>query len=165
VLSPYPPEHPAYPWQFLARNGVVAALADGVVVVEAAARSGALNTASWAADRGIPVMAFPGDVGRPKVAGCLALIRDGATLVRDAADVLAQLGIATAPAAVAPPAAAADPADARILTLLDGGPADADAIVAKSELPPVLALARVGDLLAAGTIVSDPDGRFRRSPA
>ena len=66
----------------------------GVVVVEAAARSGALNTASWAADRGIPVMAFPGDVGRPKAAGCLALIRDGAILVRDAADVLAQLGLA-----------------------------------------------------------------------
>ena len=164
VLSPYPPEHPAFPWQFLARNGIVAALADGVVVVEAASRSGALNTASCAADRGIPVMAFPGDVGRPKAAGCLALIRDGATLVRDAADVLAQLGIAPAPAA--PPAApAADPVDARILALLGGGPADADAVVASCELPPVLALARIGDLLAAGTIVSGPDGRFRRSSA
>jgi DNA processing protein len=165
VLSPYPPEHPAYPWQFLARNGIVAALADGVVVVEAAARSGALNTASWAADRGIPVMAFPGDVDRPKAAGCLALIRDGATLVRHAADVLAQLGIAIAPRPSAPAAIAPDPAEARILTLLDGGPADADAVVASSELPPVLALARVGDLLAAGTIVSGPDGRFRRSSA
>jgi DNA processing protein len=164
VLSPYPPEHPAFPWQFLARNGIVAALADGVVVVEAATRSGALNTASWAADRGIPVMAFPGDVGRPKAAGCLALIRDGATLVRDAADVLAQLGIAAAPAAP-PEAPAADPADARILALLGGGPADADAVVASCELPPVLALARIGDLLAAGTIVSGPDGRFRRSSA
>jgi DNA processing protein len=165
VLSPYPPEHPAYPWQFLARNGIVATLADGVVVVEAAARSGALNTASWAADRGIPVMAFPGDVDRPKAAGCLALIRDGATLVRDAADVLAQLGIAVAPAAAARPAPSTDPAEARILTLLDCGPADADAVVASSDLPPALALARVGDLLAAGTIVSGPDGRFRRSSA
>ena len=165
VLSPYPPEHPAYPWQFLARNGVVAALADGVVVVEAAARSGALNTASWAADRGIPVMAFPGDVDRPKAAGCLALIRDGATLVRDAADVLAQLGLAVAPAATLAHPAPGDPADARILTLLDGGPADADAVVASSNLPTALALARVGDLLAAGTIVSGPDGRFRRSSA
>jgi DNA processing protein len=164
VLSPYPPDHPAFPWQFLARNGIVAALSDGVVVVEAAARSGALNTASWAADRGIPVMAFPGDVGRPKAAGCLALIRDGATLVRDAADVLAQLGIAAAPAAPAE-APAADPVDARILALLGGGPADADAVVASCELPPVLALARIGDLLAAGTIVSGPDGRFRRSSA
>ena len=165
VLSPYPPEHPAYPWQFLARNGVVAALADGVVVVEAAARSGALNTGSWAADRGIPVMAFPGDVDRPKAAGCLALIRDGATLVRDAADVLAQLGLAVAPAATQAHPAPGDPADARILTLLDGGPADADAVVASSNLPTALALARVGDLLAAGTIVSGPDGRFRRSSA
>jgi DNA processing protein len=162
VLSPYPPEHPAFPWQFLARNGIVAALSDGVVVVEAAARSGALNTASWAADRGIPVMAVPGDVDRPKVAGCLALIRDGATLVRDADDVLAQLGIAAA-RAVPPAAPAADPVDARILALLGGGPADADAVVASSELPPVLALARIGDLLAAGTIVSGPDGRFRRT--
>jgi DNA processing protein len=136
-----------------------------VVVVEAAARSGALNTASWAADRGIPVMAFPGDVDRPKAAGCLALIRDGATLVRDAADVLAQLGIAVAPAAAARPAPSTDPAEARILTLLDCGPADADAVVASSDLPPALALARVGDLLAAGTIVSGPDGRFRRSSA
>src|SRR5579871_4669751 len=47
VVSPYPPEHPTLPHQFLERNGIVAALADGVVVVEAAARSGALNTASW----------------------------------------------------------------------------------------------------------------------
>jgi DNA processing protein len=163
VLSPYPPEHPAYPWQFLARNGIVAALADGVVVVEAAARSGALNTASWAADRGVPVMAFPGDVERAKAAGCLALIRDGATLVRDAADVLAQLGLAV-PAAEPAAVATTDPVDARILRLLDAGPADADAVVASSDLPPVLALARVGDLVAAGAIVAGPDGRFRRSP-
>jgi DNA processing protein len=162
VLSPYPPEHPAYPWQFLARNGIVAALADGVVVVEAAARSGALNTASWAADRAIPVMAFPGDVGRPKAAGCLALIRDGATLVRDASDVLAQLGIALPAPGAVEPLPPADPAAARILTLLGGGPADADAVVASSDLPPALALARRGDLLAAGAIVSGPDGRFRR---
>jgi DNA processing protein len=165
VISPYPPEHPAYPWQFLARNGIVAALADGVVVVEAAARSGALNTASWAADCGVPVMAVPGDVWRPKAAGCLALIRDGATLVRDAADVLAQLGIA-APAGPAPDAAqtAADPADAAILRLLGTGPADVDAVIAASTLPPVPALARIGDLVASGAIVSDPDGRYRRSP-
>jgi DNA processing protein len=101
VVSPYAPDVPARPYQFLARNGVVAALADAVVVVEAAERSGALNTASWAADRALPVMAVPGDVDRPKVAGCLALIRDGAVLVRHAADVLAEMGLAAAP----PPAA------------------------------------------------------------
>jgi DNA processing protein len=166
VLSPYPPTHPAQPWQFLARNGIVAALADGVVVVEAAARSGALNTASWAADRGVPVMAFPGDVGRAKVAGCLALIRDGATLVRDAADVLAQLGLVPAAAGEGgEPAAAGDPAAQRILRLLGEGPADPDAAVAASGLPVSAALARISDLLAAGTIAAGTDGRLRRSPA
>ncbi len=85
--------------------------------------------------------------------------------MRDAADVLAQLGI-TAPAAqAAAPAAHSDPAAARILTLLEAGPADADAVAASSELPPALALARVGDLIAAGSVVTGPDGRFRRSTA
>jgi DNA processing protein len=95
VLSPFPPDEPARPPQFLQRNGVVAALADALVVVEAAERSGALNTASWAAGAGIDVLAFPGDVDRPKAAGCNALIRDGATLVRGAEDVLAALGLAS----------------------------------------------------------------------
>jgi DNA processing protein len=97
VLSPYPPDEPARPYQFLERNGVVAALADGVVIVEAAARSGALNTASWASARGIQVFAVPGDVDRPKAAGCNALIRDGVTLVREPADVLADLSRAALP--------------------------------------------------------------------
>jgi DNA processing protein len=94
VLSPYPPEEPARPWQFLQRNGVVAALVDAVVVVEAATRSGALNTVTWAGNLGIDVLAFPGDVDRPKAAGCNALIRDGATLVRGPEDVLEALGVA-----------------------------------------------------------------------
>lgn len=96
VLSPYAPEEHAWPGNFLQRNGIIAALADAVVIVEAAARSGSLNTASWAASRGIPVFAVPGDVDRPKAAGCNALIRDGATLVRDADDVLADLGLVKA---------------------------------------------------------------------
>src|SRR5579872_239560 len=86
VLSPFPPEHAAFPAQFLQRNGIVAALADAVVVIEAPARSGALNTAGWAAGR-IPVFAVPGDVDRAHVSGCHALIRDGAILARNAQDV------------------------------------------------------------------------------
>jgi DNA processing protein len=90
VLSPYPPEREAKPWQFLERNAVVAALSDAIVVIEAPARSGALNTAGWAAGR-IPVFAVPGDVDRAHVAGCHALIRDGAILARCAQDVLDDL--------------------------------------------------------------------------
>jgi DNA processing protein len=106
-------------------------------------------------------MAFPGDVGRPKAAGCLALIRDGATLVRDAADVLAQLGIAApAPApATAERGSAADP----LLALLAEGPATADALAAAGGLGPGAVLARLGELQATGSIAAGPDGRWRRS--
>ena len=160
VISPYPPEHPAFPSQFLARNGIVAGLADAVVVVEAAARSGALNTASWAADASIPVLAFPGDVARPKVAGCLALIRDGATLVRNAADVLQALGhtVALVP----------DPADAPaphgpLLAMLARAPASVSALVEGSGMLPSMALAEVGELLASGAVVEGSDGLLRWS--
>lgn len=129
VLSPLPPDEAARPGLFLERNGVVAALSDAVLVVEAPVRSGALNTAGWGAGR-IPVLAVPGDVDRRHSAGCLALIRDGATLARNAADVLEALGVAQTPLL---PAARAEPANAlarAIVASLDDGERDLDAIVA-----------------------------------
>lgn len=162
VVSPYAPGHPAYPAQFLARNGIVAALADAVVVVEAAARSGSLNTASWAADRSIPVLAFPGDVERPKVAGCLALIRDGAILCRHAGDVLDALGlVAPAGRSVAGTGGeAVDPLDAALLERLRDGPRDAEALVVSCALPPATVLARLGAWLDDGTVGVGSDGRY-----
>lgn len=160
VVSPYAPDVPARPHQFLARNGVVAALADAVVVVEAAQRSGALNTASWAADGGIPVMAFPGDVDRPKVAGCLALIRDGALLVRDAADVLAVLGISSErrQAAAEAPATASE-LGRTIVKRLAREPATIDALL-DGTAAPAATLACIGELLAAGLIIETDDARL-----
>lgn len=140
VLSPYPPDQPAYPWQFLARNGVVAALADAVLVIEAPARSGALNTAGWAAGR-VPVLAVPGDVDRKHVAGCLALIRDGATLARTPQDVLEALGrlsLACAPATPPPPC---DPIAQMLLATIDSGVSELDEIVAASGIAASTALA------------------------
>ncbi len=175
VVSPYAPDEPARPYQFLARNGIVAALADALVVVEAGSRSGALNTASWAADRAIPVMAFPGDVDRPKVAGCLALIRDGALLVRDAADVLAQIGLrprgltaapgpgARLESALAAGLPAANPA-ARLarglLHRIAAEPAAIDALLANAASP-AATLACIGELLATGLVVETHDGRLK----
>jgi DNA processing protein len=162
VVSPYAPGHPALPHQFLERNGIVAALADAVVVVEAAARSGALNTASWAADLSVPVLAFPGDVARPKVAGCLALIRDGATLVRQADDVLMAMRLPPAGAGARATPVALRPGRG-LLALLDAAPANAATLIERSGLLPALALAELGELLAAGTVVEGADGCFRRA--
>jgi DNA processing protein len=164
VVSPFAPEVAPQPWMFLARNGVIAALVDALVVVEAAARSGALNTAGHAADRGIPVLAFPGDVDRPKAAGCNALIRDGATLVRDAADVLAALPHVVP--AFTPPATAPDdgthgadpPAVRRIVAALADGARDAGSLADRLALPPAELLPLLTELEIDGRITTGPDG-------
>lgn len=76
---------------FPQRNHTVAALARGVVAIEAPIKSGTLITTSCAADMGRVVMAVPGRVDSRSSAGCLALLRDGARLVRSAADVEEEL--------------------------------------------------------------------------
>jgi DNA processing protein len=159
VVSPYPPDHPAHPPQFLQRNGIVASLCDAVVVVEAAARSGALNTAHWASDLGREVMAVPGDVDRPKVAGCLALLRDGATLVRDAADVLAALGLE--PSSVARPRAArlpSDPVQRRIVVALDDGPQPAERLALALDVAPAALWQALFALETDGRIATVAEG-------
>ncbi len=161
VVSPYAPEIVPQPRQFLARNAVIAALADAVVVVEAAARSGALNTAGHAADRGIPVLAFPGEVDRPKAAGCNALIRDGATLVRDAADVLAAL-----PHPLAPPAKPAHGACGardsepirRVVTALRDGACDPGTLADRLHLAPAELFPLLTELELCGRVISGADG-------
>jgi DNA processing protein len=81
---------------FLVRNRVIAALSRGTVVVEAALRSGALNTARHAHDLGRPLMAVPGPVTSAQSAGCHELIRDwGAVCVTGAGDVMEMLEFAT----------------------------------------------------------------------
>lgn len=161
VLSPYPPEQETRPYQFLERNGVVAALADAVVVVEAPARSGALNTAGWAAGR-VPVLAVPGDVDRRHVAGCLALIRDGATLARTAADVLEALGRLNLLPAQAVAAVARDATSTAILQALENGPLEFDGIVAGSGLSAATALAVLARLELEGAVESQGATSYAR---
>ncbi len=91
ILSEVPPGTSPTRVRFLVRNRLIAALATGTVVVEAAPRSGSLSTAGRAADLVRPVMAVPGPVTSVASAGCHELIRQGATLVTGAADVLEML--------------------------------------------------------------------------
>lgn len=95
---------------FPKRNRIIAGLARAVVVVEAAARSGTLITAQDALDYGREVLAVPGHPFDTRSSGCNRLIRDGATLVRSAADVLEAL-----PPAQAAPAAKTRPPRAETL--------------------------------------------------
>jgi len=88
VVSELPPGFVAMRWCFPARNRIIAALGHMTVVVEAARRSGSLITAEIAIDLGREVGAVPGPVTAWRSAGTNALLRDGATLIRDAGDAL-----------------------------------------------------------------------------
>lgn len=80
-------------WAFPRRNRIVSGMSEAVVVVRAGARSGALITAGWARQQGVPVFAVPGDVREEGSAGPLALLRAGAKLAVTADDVLELLGM------------------------------------------------------------------------
>lgn len=97
VLSEYPLGAPAAAWQFPARNRLIAALSDVVVVVESQHTGGALGTAVEAARRSRPVLAVPGPVTAPSSSGTNQLLFDGCAPARDAADVLLALGREPAP--------------------------------------------------------------------
>jgi DNA processing protein len=88
VLAEMPPGTEPRARHFPYRNRIIAGLSVGTVVVEAAPRSGSLITARLAAEAGRDVMAVPGSPLDPRAQGCNQLIRDGATLIQNAADVM-----------------------------------------------------------------------------
>lgn len=87
LLSEFPPETPPYRWNFPKRNRIISGLCNGVLVVEAPARSGALITARQALEQGRDVFAMPGNVGVDTSEGTNELLRSGAILARDGWDV------------------------------------------------------------------------------
>jgi len=88
VIAEMPPGTEPRARHFPYRNRIIAGLGSGTVVVEAAPRSGSLITARLAAEAGREVMAVPGSPLDPRARGCNQLIRDGATLVQSAADIV-----------------------------------------------------------------------------
>src|SRR5258708_15275591 len=144
LITEFPMGSTPEPWRFPMRNRIVSGLAQGVVVVEAGQQSGALLTASIAAEQGRDVMAVPGNVDRPGAKGTNGLIRDGALLVESARDVLQALGIL---ALEAPSSDAAQklpdvsrnlpPEQRKLLESLSLTPKHIDALSADVNIPPV----------------------------
>jgi DNA processing protein len=168
VVSEHPPGAPPRPAHFPPRNRLIAAMAAAVVVVEAAEDSGSLSTAKAAGTRGSGrVLVVPGAPWDAGAAGCNALIRDGATLVRGLADILEELGAAVAaqgPSAAAaspagtPPAGGPGPARAGnqarkvLAALVDGGVLGAPRLAALTGLEPAALAAALLELELTGLV-------------
>ncbi len=88
LLSEYTPETSPRSYQFLQRNRIVSGLADAIIITEASARSGTLNTATHALAQGKEVFVVPGNITSPMSLGCNMLIKQGATPILSANDVL-----------------------------------------------------------------------------
>jgi DNA processing protein len=154
VVSEYPPGTAPAPWRFPARNRLIAALAGTLVVVEARARSGALITADHALDLGRDVVAVPGVAGSSAAAGTNGLIKAGAGLVEDEADLAVWLGI-DEPAQHPPPT----DDDARaLLERLSAAPAFPDEVTGPGGAGRTAAL--LSRLEVEGWLVRDPAGRY-----
>ena len=102
VLAEMPPGTEPRARHFPYRNRIIAGISAGTVIVEAAPRSGSLITARLAAEAGREVMAVPGSPLDPRAQGCNQLIRDGATLVQNAADVVEAIRLPASSVRAAP---------------------------------------------------------------
>lgn len=87
IISEYEPETTARGFQFLERNRIVSGLSDAIIITEAAARSGTLNTAAHALEQGKEVFVVPGNITSPLSSGCNALLKQGAAPITSANDV------------------------------------------------------------------------------
>jgi DNA processing protein len=162
LVSQFAPGTPPLPYHFPTRNRTLAALALGVVVVEAAERSGSLITAGFAGDLGREVFAVPGKITSPTSAGAHRLLREGATLVERWSDVVQELPEpwrrrvrAAAVSSMAPAAPPAGSDEERMLTLLSVDEAQhIERLIARAGLN----AARVGAILTALEL----DGRVRQ---
>lgn len=88
IISEFPPGYPPGKWTFPKRNRIISGLSNGVLVIEAPEKSGALITARLAAEQGRDVFAVPGNIDIPSFVGSNRLLRDGAIMVSSGWDVL-----------------------------------------------------------------------------
>jgi DNA processing protein len=176
LVGELPPGTGAQRHHFPRRNRIISGLAVGTLVVEASTTSGALITARHAAEQGREVFAIPGSIHNPLTRGCHQLIRNGATLVETAADIVEQLGSAlaglaeglgevptAAPAGTPGEAIDDDPAYGRLLEALGHDPVDVDTLVQRSGLTTGEVSSMLLMLELQGRVHSLAGSRYQRS--
>jgi DNA processing protein len=171
LVSEFPTGTPPQAYNFPRRNRLMSGLSRGVLVIEAASRSGSLITARHAGEQGREVMAVPGSIHNPLARGCHRLIKDGAALIETIDDVFAALGVS--PAAGAPetgngakiPQGALDSDTEMLLNALDFGPTGLDRLVQRTGLAANSVLSKLQLLELEGRVEILAGGRYGRTTA
>ena len=170
LVSEFPPRTAPLPAHFPRRNRIISGLSLGTLVVEAARHSGSLITARLAGESGREVFAIPGSIHSPLSRGCHQLIRDGATLVEQASDVLSQLRIPfsneqlTTPSTAPETPRGLDKEYEMLLDALGFEPATIDVLVARTHLPGESVASMLLILELEGRVAALPGGRYGRLP-
>lgn len=168
LVAEQPPGTEPRARHFPYRNRIIAGLSQGTVVVEAAPKSGSLITARLAAESGREVMAVPGSPLDPRAQGCNLLIREGATLVQNADDVmealqplhLAAIGDRSGGYGAGPAPADAEDAERRaVIDLLGPVPVPVDELIRQSGLAPAIVQTVLLELELAGRLERHAGGR------
>jgi DNA processing protein len=170
LVSEFPPRTPPRREHFPRRNRLIAGLSLGTLVVEAARHSGSLITARLAGEAGREVFAIPGSIHSPLARGCHQLIKSGAKLVEEAADVLSELNFSVGKEAVT--AQLPEPQKPReldkeyemLLDALGFEPATIDILVARTHLPGESVASMLLILELEGRVAALPGGRYGRLP-
>ncbi len=164
LLSEFPIGTQPLPANFPQRNRIIAGMALGTLVVEAALQSGSLITARFALENNREVFAVPGSIHSPQSRGCHALIKQGAKLVESTDDILAELRLplpAAVPAAPAAPTEAPSVGDA-VLDALGYDPVSLDALQARTGWPSAQLSAHLLSLELGGQVARLPGQLFQR---
>ena len=165
LVSEFAVGTPALAENFPIRNRIIAALARGTLVVEAAVQSGSLITARLALEAGRDVFAIPGSIHSPQSRGCHALIKQGAKLVDSANDIVDELApLAGVPrmTAAAPSPAAAKAAKDPVLDALGFDPIGLDELIARTGRSAAELSARLLDFELQGRVARLPGPRYQR---
>ena len=161
LISEYPPETSPKQWYFPARNRIIAALSDGVVVTEAGESSGALITCDFALDLGVEVYAVPGSVLSAQSKGCHRLIKEGAKLVESTQDILEDFGLQLFPKT--PSSLDLSPEERKALEILCNDPLSLDEFLEKLGLQTKVGLSLLSMLEVKGLVRSLPGNYYIKS--
>lgn len=169
LLSEFALGTPPRAENFPVRNRLISGMSLGVLVVEAALKSGSLISARLATEQGREVFAIPGSIHSPLARGCHALIRQGAKLVETANDIIEELGPLAqlvTPALEthgAKPDAMLSDCERDLLACLGHDPVDVDTLATRSGLTPQSVSSMLLSLELHGLVAALPGGRYQRS--